>query len=348
LDFQKNIALLVAIAAIFSGLLNPVFSIDFAFATSEEAGDNGGGDNGGGGDEPDPDPEPEPEPEPEPDPEPDPDPGFVGEPIDPCEVNPEAEGCTPEPPVDPCIENPSAEGCEPVPPPPGCSCVPGEGQACPDVLCEPPSPITPVPPPVPPCIEDPLPPECTPPPGEPCPPGYERISNDESGPCRLIPEENIYIDIWIITEINNQIKRVSTTPTSCTPQDTTIALGPGSIASKGVRVLAAFDPCILSGGGAVLNLPDSNNNLKLVAVDLEGDEMHKAVEVSLQKINTITDDQTFYNTQFTRSMTGMSPITDKIDTVQDINSLVLLNDSPGQIDFVSDNSMAFNAVLTPN
>jgi hypothetical protein len=84
------------------------------------------------------------------------------------------------------------------------------------------------------------------------------------------------------------------------------ALGPGSIASKGVRVLAAFDPCILSGGGGVLNLPDSNNNLKLMAVDLEGGEMHKAVEVNLQKINTITDDQTFYNTQFTRSMTGMS------------------------------------------
>jgi hypothetical protein len=50
-------------------------------------------------------------------------------------------------------------------------------------------------------------------------------------------------------------------------------------------VLAAFDPCILSGGGAVPNLPDSNNNLKLVAVDPEGGEMHKAVEVNLQKIN---------------------------------------------------------------
>jgi alpha/beta hydrolase family protein len=31
--------------------------------------------------------------------------------VDPCEENPAAEGCAPEPPVDPCIENPSAEGC---------------------------------------------------------------------------------------------------------------------------------------------------------------------------------------------------------------------------------------------
>ena len=60
---------------------------------------------------------------------PDPDPGLVGDPdpIDPCEENPEAEGCAPEPPVDPCIEDPTAEGCEPEPPickpcPPGQLC----------------------------------------------------------------------------------------------------------------------------------------------------------------------------------------------------------------------------------
>jgi hypothetical protein len=27
------------------------------------------------------------------------------------------------------------------------------------------------------------------------------------------------------------------------------------MAARGVRVLVAFDPCILSGGGAILNLP---------------------------------------------------------------------------------------------
>jgi hypothetical protein len=113
-------------------------------------------------------------------------------------------------------------------------------------------------------------------------------------------------------------------------------------------VLATFDPCILSGGGAVLNLPDSSNNLKLVAVDLEGDEMHKAIEVNLQRINAITDDQTFYNAQFAKSITGLSPVTDRVDTIQEINSLLFLNDSPGQIDFVNDNSMSLNAVLSSN
>jgi exosporium-targeted protein len=257
--------------------------------------------------------------------------------------NPEVEACEPE---DPCIEDPTAEGCGPEP-----------GLVGPTL------------PPMPPyegCLLDSSLPECTPPPGgdcppgslmnedgqcypnKPCPPGYERVDDDESGACHPIPEENIYIDIIIVTEINEQVKQISTIPTTCTPQESTIALGPGSIAPKGVLVLAAFDPCILNGGGAILNLPDSDNNLKLLAVDLEAGSTHKAVEVNLQKINTIAIDQTFYNADFTRSMTGMSPITNKVDTLQGINSLVLLNDSPGQIQFVSDNSMAFNAILSPN
>ena len=184
--FQRNIAFLVIIVGIFGGLLMPVLSIDFAFATSDgeggdtgSGGDNGGGDNGeggGGGDEPDPEPELEPEPSP--------DPGIVPGPeplVDPCLENPEAEGCASEPPVDPCIENPNAEGCEPDP-----------------------GLVGPTPQPMPPyegCLLDPTLPECTPPPGgkcppgtlmngygqcypdKPCPPRYARADNDESGAC---------------------------------------------------------------------------------------------------------------------------------------------------------------------
>lgn len=127
LSYHKNTAFFVIlIVGIFGSFLTPILSIDYASATSDEAagdngggGDDGGGDNGGGGDEPDPEPEPEP--------------GFVGEPIDPCEENPKAEGCTPEPPTDPCVENPTSEGCEPEPP----ICKPcPPGLICPDV-CEP-------------------------------------------------------------------------------------------------------------------------------------------------------------------------------------------------------------------
>jgi hypothetical protein len=142
-----------------------------------------------GGDEPNPEPEPEPEPQaqPQPEPEPGPDPGFVAEPVDPCEENPAAEGCAPEPLIDPCIENPSAEGCSSQPTPPG----------------TPPGLITPSRVPEPPdddCLYDPSLPKCAPIngvcpegfnmnedgqcfPDKPCPPGYARADNDESGAC---------------------------------------------------------------------------------------------------------------------------------------------------------------------
>ena len=189
--FQRNIAFFVIIFGIFGMILIPVVGIDFAYTTSDEeggdtsgGGDDGGGDNdGGGGDEPDPESEPEPEPQPQPSP----DPGFVAEPVDPCEENPAAEGCAPETPIDPCIENPSPESCGLQPTPPG----------------TPPGLVTPSRGPEPPdddCLYDPSLPKCAPIngvcpegfnmnedgqcfPDQPCPPGYARADNDESGAC---------------------------------------------------------------------------------------------------------------------------------------------------------------------
>jgi Staphylococcal nuclease homologue len=182
--FQGNIAFFVIIVGIFGSLLTPVFSVDLA---SGGGGDNGSGDNGeggGGGDEP------ESESEPEPEPNPNPNPGLVPgpePPVDPCLENPEAEGCTPEPPVDPCIENPSAEGCGLQPTPPGTP----PGLVTPSRVPEPPDDD---------CLFDPSLPKCAPIdgvcpegfnmnedgqcfPDKPCPPGYARADNDESGAC---------------------------------------------------------------------------------------------------------------------------------------------------------------------
>jgi hypothetical protein len=61
LDFQKDITLFIVIAAILTGLLSPILSIDFASATTDEdcgGGDDGGGNNGGSGEEPDSSPNP--------------------------------------------------------------------------------------------------------------------------------------------------------------------------------------------------------------------------------------------------------------------------------------------------
>jgi hypothetical protein len=68
--------------------------------------------------------------------------------------------------------------------------------------------------------------------------------------------------------------------------------------------------------------------------------------MELQRIQRITNDQILYNVGFRETVTGESPITDNTDTIQDINALFLWNDSPGQINFVNDNSMALNAILS--
>ena len=74
--------------------------------------------------------------------------------------------------------------------------------------------------------------------------------------------------------------------------------------------------------------------------------MHKAVVIESQGTQRITNDQILYNVGLTGTVTGQSPITDNTDTIQDINALFLWNDSPGQINFVDDNSIALNAILS--
>jgi hypothetical protein len=109
LNFQKDLALLLAMAAIFSGLLSSVLGLDLAMGTSGGGEENGGGDDTGGDDtggddtggdddtvgndsggDDGTDSELQPDP-------------------DPCLEDPNAEGCE----EDPCIENPTLEGCEP-------------------------------------------------------------------------------------------------------------------------------------------------------------------------------------------------------------------------------------------
>jgi hypothetical protein len=109
LNFQKDLALLLAMAAIFSGLLSSVLGFDLAMGTSGGGDGNGSGDDTSGddtsgddtsgddtsgddtsGDDTSGD-----------------DTGLIPDP-DPCIEDPNAEGCE----EDPCIEDPTLEGCE--------------------------------------------------------------------------------------------------------------------------------------------------------------------------------------------------------------------------------------------
>jgi hypothetical protein len=120
----------------------------------------------------------------------------------------------------------------------------------------------------------------------------------------------IDVNVVIINNIHNQIRNyyitTSPLPSCTTTQDKTIPLGPGTMANNGIRLLAVFEPCRLVDGSAILNLP-SGNNLKLLAVDLEGSannvEVHKAVIIEPQGNQGVTNDQILYNVGFSGTVT---------------------------------------------
>jgi hypothetical protein len=135
-----------------------ILNVVSATLESGGGGDDSGGDVGdwdsgdGGGDQP----EPGPNLGPELNPDPDPNPGLVADPTpkpptDPCEENPKAEGCAPEPPDDDCLYDPSL---------PKCASIDGK---CPEGFN---------------MNEDG---QCYP--DKPCPLGFARVDNDESGAC---------------------------------------------------------------------------------------------------------------------------------------------------------------------
>lgn len=68
--------------------------------------------------------------------------------------------------------------------------------------------------------------------------------------------------------MQNTAGAVTTTP-DCPPQSATVVLGPSPMQNGGARILAAFDPCVLTDGGVVLNLTDEQG-IQLVAANIQG------------------------------------------------------------------------------
>jgi hypothetical protein len=113
----------------------------------------------------------------------------------------------------------------------------------------------------------------------------------------------------------------------------------------GARILAAFDPCILTDGEVVLNLPDEQG-IQLVAANIVGGQTTQSVIVPMQRIAPITEGQTLYSVDLSEQVTGTDPATGNQVTLNgNINSLFLLNDGD-QVDMSGDNSVALNAVLS--
>jgi hypothetical protein len=138
---------------------------------------------------------------------------------------------------------------------------------------------------------------------------------------------------------------VTATP-DCPPQSATVVLGPSPMQSGGARILAALDPCVLTDGAVVLNLPDEQG-IQLVAANIQGGQTTQSVIVPMQRIAPITQGQTLYTVDLSGQITGPDPATGAQATLNgNINALFLLNAGGQNVELSADNSAALNAVLT--
>ena len=137
---------------------------------------------------------------------------------------------------------------------------------------------------------------------------------------------------------------ITATP-DCPPQSATVLLGPSTMENGGARILAALDPCILTGGTVILNLPDEQG-IQLVASNIVGGQSTQSVIVPLQRVAPITEGQTLYSAALSEQITGPDPATGAQVTLNgNINSLFLLNLGGQEVELSGDNSVALNAVL---
>jgi hypothetical protein len=162
----------------------------------------------------------------------------------------------------------------------------------------------------------------------------------------------------VITNVNNDQVTVTngrfavqdrtgavTATSDCSAQDKTISLGPSPMQSGGARLLAAFDPCILTDGTVALNLPDGEG-IELIAANLQGDQTSQSVVVPMQKMSPITQGQTLYVVDLAEQISGSDPATGNPVTLNgNVNALFLRNNGGQNVEFSADNSIALNAIL---
>ena len=144
--------------------------------------------------------------------------------------------------------------------------------------------------------------------------------------------------------VQNTVGAVTAIP-DCPPEAATIVLGPSPMQAGGARILAALDPCVLTDGTVVLNLPDEQG-IQLVAANIQGGQTTQLVVVPMQRIAPITQGQTLYSVDLSEQITGPDPATGVQATLNgNINALFLLNAGGQNVEFSADNSAALNAIL---
>jgi hypothetical protein len=147
-----------------------------------------------------------------------------------------------------------------------------------------------------------------------------------------------------INNVQNFEGAVKGTP-DCATVAATILLGPSAMEYGGARILAAFDPCVLTDGTVLLNLPDEQG-IQLVAANIQGGQTTQSALIPLQRIAPIAQGQVLFGADLNEQVTGPNQARGESATLDgNINALFLLNNSGQAVEFGGDHSVALNTFL---
>jgi hypothetical protein len=133
--------------------------------------------------------------------------------------------------------------------------------------------------------------------------------------------------------------------TTCTTQSETVELK-GKMNPKGIRLLAFFDPCMVTDGGVTLNILDSQD-IKLAVLNIEQNgNSNSGVLINPTKIQTINKNQALFTIELDDTMFGKNPITGKSNSLTKINGLALYNSGVKSINLNTGNMAALTATLS--
>jgi hypothetical protein len=164
--------------------------------------------------------------------------------------------------------------------------------------------------------------------------------NLTSTPRTIIPNLN-NVNIYDVQNFEGAIRG---TP-DCAPVAATIMLGPSTMEDGGARILAAFDPCVLTDGTVLLNLPDERG-IQLVAANTQGGQTTESAIIPLQRIAPIKQGQVLFAADLNERVTGPDQARgDRATLNGNINTLFLLNNSGHAADFIEDHGVALDTHL---
>jgi hypothetical protein len=112
------------------------------------------------------------------------------------------------------------------------------------------------------------------------------------------------------------------------------------------RILAAFDPCIITSGKVLLNLPDEKG-IQLVGAKIQDGQTIQSTIVPIQRISPTSPGQAQYFTDLTEQSTGLDLVSgNPVNLAGNVNALLLLNLGGENVQLGADNKVNMDAALT--